>query len=115
MSIKRILFSKIAPKAHPVSQWVTKSGDDVAKTLNKNVISNDSIHLKAHKQKPATLTTQSYPTQQYIDDMLQVGKYDGVEGIYDRKRCADALYGFNYGTYVEPVRVTSKKNSRCGK
>ncbi len=65
--------------------------------------------LKMANAKPRTIKIESVPTQQKIDKMLDVGKYDGVEGIYDRKKCADALYAFTKGTPIEHVKTESVK------
>ena len=59
--------------------------------------------------KPGKIKIESVPTQKKINEMLQVGKYDGVEGIYDRKKCADALYAFTKGTPIEHVKTESVK------
>lgn len=67
-------------------------------------------------QKPGTIKAKSVPTQQYIDEMLNVAKTERASeiarnghGYINEKAVADAKYAFTQGTKVEPV-VTTKVN-----
>ncbi len=70
----------------------------------------------AKKQKPGTIKAKSVPTQQYIDEMLNVAKTERAteiakngHGWLNERAVADAKYAFTEGTKVEPV-ITTKVN-----
>ena len=68
----------------------------------------------ARAQKPGKIKINSVPTQQYIDDMLDVAKTDRINqvtkdgvGWVNKKAVQDAHYAFTKGTPIQQVKTTS--------
>ena len=68
----------------------------------------------ARAQKPGKIKINSVPTQQYIDDMLDVAKTDRINqvtkdgvGWVNKKAVQDAHYAFTKGTPIQHVKTTS--------
>lgn len=91
----------------PIDKWVKKIHLGGIQTESGRILRN---------QKPGTIKAKSVPTQQYIDEMLDVAKTERAteiakngHGWLNERAVADAKYAFTEGTKVEPV-ITTKVN-----
>lgn len=88
----------------PIDKWVKRIHLGGVQTESGRILRN---------QKPGTIKAKSVPTQQYIDEMLNVAKTERAteiaqngHGYLNPKAVADAKYAFTQGTKVEPIVIT---------
>ena len=96
---------KVLAEVEPLKEWTfAKKGigsfsDSIlvnASAGHRHYRHGEILAKQAAKRSANQPVVTSIPTQQFIDDMIGVKKIDALkaEGIYDRRKCANALAAF---------------------
>lgn len=120
MGIQRIMakaINYVAKSGKTAARTVTRGGYKAPSILSKVETNTSGRILRMQDAKKAftpvapyatKVTKTNVPTQQFLDEMLEVGKVDGLKaakGIYNRTAAADALAAFKN----EPVKLAGGK------
>lgn len=128
MGIGRIMAKAFSYAAKSGKSTITQNAGKVLNAGSRNTApsilskvetntANRILHMQDAKAAftpyATKVTKTNVPTQQYLDEMLGVGKVDALkaEGIYNRTAAADALAAFKH----EPLTSQSGKLLKGGK